>query len=84
MKTLNSTELRKSLSKTMDQVNDNHEPVIVTRTGGKPVVMLSLEDYDAMDETAYLLASPANRKSLLEAIARVEKGEYEERELIEE
>ncbi len=84
MKTLSSTELRKNLSKMMDQVNDDHEPVIVTRASGKPAVLLSLEDYDAMDETAYLLASPKNARRLREAIARVEKGEYKEYELIEE
>lgn len=84
MKTLSSTELRKNLSKLMDQVNDNHEPVIVTRASGKPVVMLSLEDYDSMDETAYLLASPENARRLRKAISRVEKGEYEEHELFEE
>lgn len=84
MKTLSSTELRKNLSKAMDQVNDDHEPIIVTRSGGKPAVLLSLEDYDAMDETAYLLASPANARKLREAIGRVEKGEYEEHDLREE
>lgn len=68
MKTLSSTELRATLSAVMDRVNDDHEPVIVTRAGGKPVVMISLEDYDQMDETAYLLASPANRAELLAAI----------------
>ena len=50
-------------------MNDDHEPVIVTRAGGKPVVLVSLEDYDAMDETAYLLASPRNAERLLEAVA---------------
>lgn len=74
MRTLTSTELRANLSSVMDRVNDDHEPVIVTRAGGKPVVMLSLEDYDAMDETAYLLASPANREALLAAIEEVEDG----------
>ena len=74
MKTLSSTELRKNLSKLMDQVNDDHEPVIVTRASGKPAVLLSLEDYDSMDETAYLLASPENARLLREAIAEGEAG----------
>ena len=54
MKTLSSTALRANLSSVMDQVNDDHEPVIVTRTKGKPVVMVSLEDWASMDETTYL------------------------------
>ena len=69
MKHTTSTDLRKSLSAMMDRGNEDHEPVLVTRAKGKPVVMISLEDYQAMDETAYLLASPANRAELLAAIA---------------
>ncbi len=75
MKHTSSTELRANLSAMMDKVNDDHEPLLVTRSGGKPVIVLSLDDYEAMDETAYLTASPANAKALREAIARVERGE---------
>ena len=72
MRTLSSTELRQNLSSVMDRVNDDHEPVIVTRAKGKPVVMVSLEDWASMDETTYLLASPANRAELLKAIAETD------------
>ena len=68
MKTLSSTDLRANLSAVMDRVNDDHEPVIVTRAKGRPVVMISLEDWSSMDETTYLLASPANKAELLAAI----------------
>lgn len=74
MRTLSSTELRQSLSSVMDRVNDDHEPVIVTRAKGKPVVMVSLEDWASMDETAYLLASPANRAELLASVAELDAG----------
>ena len=47
------------------------------------VVMISLEDYQAMEETAYLLRSPANARHLLEAIAELEAGKGLERELVE-
>lgn len=84
MKTLSSTELRAHLSAVMDQVNDDHEPVIVTRAKGRPVVVLSLEDYAAMDETNYLMASPANRTALMESIADLYAGKGVARDLIDE
>ena len=74
MKTLSSTELRANLSAVMDRVNDDHEPVIVHRAKGKPVVMVSLEDWASMDETTYLMSSPANRAELLASIADAEAG----------
>jgi antitoxin YefM len=74
MRTLSSTDLRANLSSVMDQVNDDHEPVIVTRAKGKPVVMVSLEDWASMDETAYLTASPANKAALDKAIADWKAG----------
>ena len=76
MKTLSSTELRANLSSVMDQVNDDHEPVIVHRAKGKPVVMVSLEDWASMDETTYLLASPANRASLMASLADADAGRF--------
>lgn len=83
LKTLSSTELRANLSAVMDQVNDDHEPVIVTRAKGRPVVLVSLEDWASMDETAYLMASPANAKRLLEAIRELEAGKGIQRDLID-
>lgn len=74
MKTLSSTDLRANLSAVMDRVNDDHEPVIVTRAKGKPVVMVSLEDWASMDETTYLTASPANKAALDRAIAGWKAG----------
>ena len=74
MKILSSTELRANLSAVMDRVNDDHEPVIVTRAKGRPVVMVSLEDWASMDETTYLTASPANKAALDAAIASYKAG----------
>lgn len=74
MKHISSTDLRANLSSVMDRVNDDHEPVIVTRAGGKPVVMVSLEDWASMDETTYLTASPANKAALDKAIAEWKAG----------
>ena len=81
MRSLTSTELRAKLSSVMDRVNDDHEPVIVTRARGKPVVMVSLEDWASMDETTYLLASPANRAALMTAIADLDAAQKVEADI---
>jgi antitoxin YefM len=58
----------------MDRVNDDHEPVIVHRAKGKPVVMVSLEDWASMEETTYLLSNPANRAHLMASLADAQAG----------
>lgn len=58
-------------------------PIIITRKSEAPVVMISLEDYNAMQETTYLLRSPASAKNLLASMAELEAGNGTERELIE-
>ena len=64
--------------------DDDHEPVIVTRAKGKPVVMVSLEDWASMDETTYLLSSPANARRLRDSITQLNEGKGVARDLIEE
>jgi antitoxin YefM len=83
MDSISYTKVRAQLAKTMDHVCDSHEPVIITRSGEDSVVMLSLEDYKALEETAYLLRSPKNAKRLIEAIAELERGGGVERDLAE-
>lgn len=72
---------RANLASAMDRVCNDHEPLIITRNGEQSVVMLSLEDYQALEETAYLLRSPANAKRLLSAAAQLTAGKGVEREL---
>ncbi len=74
---------RANLASTMDRVCDDHEALIITRNGDQSVVMLSLEDYQALEETAYLLRSPANIKRLLSAVSQLTAGKGIERELSE-
>lgn len=64
----------------MDRVCSDHEPLIITRNGQQAVVMLSLEDYKALEETAYLLSSPANARRLLSAMAQLNAGKGAPRE----
>ena len=84
MEIINYTDARKNFTATMDKVCENHLPVAITRRNGKAVVMLSLEDYNAWEETMYLLRSRKNRTRLLEAIEQTEKGNIQHHPLIEE
>lgn len=68
MDAISYSALRADLAGTMDRVCDDHEPIVVTRKNGRSVVMLSLEDYASLEETAYLLQSPANAMRLLGSI----------------
>jgi antitoxin YefM len=83
MDAISYTVARASLAKTMEKVCNDHDPVIITRKRESPVVMISLEDYQAMEETTYLLRSPSNARNLLESIAELEAGKGVERELVE-
>ena len=83
MDAISYTAARANLSKTMEQVCNDHAPIIITRKRESPVVMLSLEDYHAMEETAYLPRSPVNAQNLLESTASLESDKGIERELIE-
>lgn len=83
MDAISYTAARANLAKTMEKVCENHAPVIITRKSESPVVMVSLEDYQAMEETAYLLRSPANARHLLESIAELESGGGKEQKLLE-
>lgn len=83
MKALSYTAMRSNLAKTMESICDDHEPVVITRKNERSVVMLSLEDYESLEETAYLLRSPKNMKRLIESIAQLENGDGSSRQLSE-
>ena len=83
MDAISYTAARANLARTMEKVCNDHAPVIITRKSESPVVMMSLEDYQAMEETTYLLRSPANAKQLLDSIAELDAGNGIEKELIE-
>lgn len=83
MDTITYTSARGNLAKTMKKVCDDHSPVVITRKTAQPVVMMSLEDYQALEETAYLLRSPKNARRLLESVAELEAGKGSEKELID-
>ena len=83
MKTISYTNVRSNLAKKMDEVCDDHTPIIITRQKSRAVVMLSLEDYEGLEETAYLLRSPKNAERLMQSIEEIKTGNAQEKCLIE-
>jgi antitoxin YefM len=83
MDAISYTAARTNLAKTMEQVCEDHSPVIITRSKSKSVVMISLDDYEALQETAYLLRAPKNARRLMESVAELEQGDGKEKELLE-
>ena len=81
MKTMSYTESR---AEVLDHVEDHRDEVVITRSGHEPAVILSLSEYESLQETAYLMRSPANARRLMESISRLEAGLGTEQQLIEE
>lgn len=78
---ITATEARKRLFPLIQQVNDDRNPVEITSKNGD-AVLISRADYDALEETAYLLRVPANAQHLLESLAQARSGQREEHELL--
>ena len=84
MNAMSVTELRKNLAATIDRVTADHDYTIITREGGKPAaVLMSLEDFASWQETEYLLRSPANAERLRKAVAGLDAGHGQVRDLSE-
>jgi antitoxin YefM len=81
MKAITYTAAREGLVSTMDKVCRDRSPVIIARNRNQSVVMLSLADYEQLEETSYLLRSPANARRLLSAIGSLKKGKGRAREI---
>jgi antitoxin YefM len=75
------SESRARYAETLSAVVDDREEVVITRAGHEPVVMVSLDDYESLKETAYLLRNPANARRILNSIDRLESGRGSEHEL---
>lgn len=83
MRTMTYSQSRARFAETLNAVVDDREEVVITRAGHDPVVIVSLADYESLKETAYLLRSPENARRLLTSIERLERGEGQERALVE-
>ena len=84
MDAISYTAARANLAKTIDKVNEDHTPVIITRQKGKSAVLISLDDFNAYEETAFLMRNPNNAERLLKAVQAVDKGHYKTREISED
>lgn len=83
MKVVNYSEFRNNLAENLNTVNDDGDIVVVSRSKGKNVVVMSLEEYNSIQETLHLNSSKANRKRLEDAIDEMKKGKSQKRKLIE-
>ena len=83
MNAITYSHARENLAHTISEVCASHDPVIITKKGKDSVIMMSLEDYESMKETTYLLRSPKNARRLLESIQQLEEARGVERDLIE-
>jgi antitoxin YefM len=83
MRAITYTTARNNLANAMKQVCDDHDPVIITRKNNEAVVLLSLQDYEALNETSYLLQSPKNAKRLMDSIEELAEGRGKAKELAE-
>lgn len=84
MRAINYTTARQHLAETMDSVNNDRTPALITRQKGEPVVMMSLADFNALEETAYLLRSPNNASRLTRSIESLNKGRVRRQEVTED
>lgn len=82
MKVVNYSEFRSNLAENLNAVNDDGDTVVVSRSKGKTVVVMSLEEYNSINETLYLNSSPANRKRLEQAVKNMEQGKFIKRKLV--
>ena len=83
MLSANVTDFRKEMKRYLDLVTEDFETLIINRGRGRGAVMISLDEYNSLMETMYLLSSKANADSLHKSLSQFEKGQFSERELLE-
>nr|WP_024968029.1 YoeB-YefM toxin-antitoxin system antitoxin YefM [Pantoea sp. IMH] len=83
MRAISYSEARQNLSATMIQTIEDRAPVLITRQNGEACVLMSLEEYNSLEETAYLLRSPKNARRLMDSVESLKSGKGVERDIIE-
>ena len=74
MQAISYSEARENLKSVIDKVVADRAPILITRQRGEGAVLISASDWEGIEETLYLLSSPANAKRLLEAVRGFEAG----------
>lgn len=82
MKTMSYSAIRSNLAKAIEEVTQDHAPILITRQKGAAAVLVSLEDFESWQETAYLIRNPANAAHLRRGIAQVKAGKTRRRRLL--
>lgn len=82
MQAVSFSQLRQDMKHIMDTTRERHEPTIITRKSGN-MVLMSLEDYNALEETAYILGNPRNAARVFSSLTELRSGEGKERKLID-
>ncbi|GBU08876.1 antitoxin of the YoeB-YefM toxin-antitoxin system [Gammaproteobacteria bacterium] len=83
MEAISYSYARQNLAKTMDKVEEDRSPVLITRQNGAPVVMMALSEFNALEETAHLLSSQANLERLTQSIKHARAGKLKQYKLVE-
>lgn len=83
MKVITYTSARNNLARTMQKVSDDQEAILITRKNNAAVVLMPIEEYESLTETAYLMQSPKNAKRLIASIEELENGKGIEKSLVE-
>ena len=83
MTTISYTHTRNNLAKVLEQAEENHEPIVVTRSGKKPSVIMSMEEFESLKETLHLLSSPNNALRMQKSLEDYNSGNFVSGELIE-
>ena len=84
MHAITYTQARRNFTDTMNKVCNDHAPLIITRQNEQPVVMMSLEDYNAIEETLYLFKTVKNAERLAKAMMAIKQGKFSPKALLED
>ena len=84
MQAISYSEVRKNFKKYLDEVYNNHDPLIITRKNNENLIVISLDDYNSLSETQYLLLSENNRNHLVSSLKKLRSNQGIKKELIEE